>query len=84
MNLEITEDPPAALKTYASVPSTLVVREVFDVAVAHDDPLGVRLVACSGQSIGLPIRSCRRKANCSGSRSLQRAGRWAGEVRGDP
>ena len=44
MNLEITEDSPAALKTYASVPSTLLVREVYDVAPAEDDTLGVRLV----------------------------------------
>jgi ribosomal protein S18 acetylase RimI-like enzyme len=44
MDLRIAEDRPSALATYASLPSVLVVREVFDVIAASHGIDGLRLV----------------------------------------
>lgn len=43
LSVEVTEDPPSRLHTYASIPSALMVEEVFDVHEEHAGPDGVRL-----------------------------------------
>ena len=44
MNVDVIEDPPSALNTYASIPSALLIEEVYDVYEEDAAPGGVQLV----------------------------------------
>jgi GNAT superfamily N-acetyltransferase len=44
VELRISEDDPSSLATYASIPSVLVVREVFDVVAAQRGIDGLKLI----------------------------------------